>query len=311
MSGYPQPYTTASPSLYTAGDKPHSSGQEVTIAYPKRSERHNRTTLIEINSRDRNVRQYPNATQFRWRLFRPLKDIVSIQVSGGSLPSKLYNMNTGWNKFTFIEDGIRYNLTIEPGRYTYDALATQIANALNSISGKKNSYSVQFSTLTGKMIITKSHGDASFGLLFATGDFLDLYDQNNALQMINSPAYLWGFARGDYYDSDGVLTSPNSADINFLVSRVYIFINSENNQDVSTVERGVGRTQPHAIIYMDECCSDYKFLNKETFEPTFFAFPAAISRTATLDISLRDEFDRCIDINGREFTLLLEVVYLD
>jgi len=28
----------------------------------------------------------------------------------------------------------------------------------------------------------------------------------------------------------------------------------------------------------------------------------------TLDISLRDEFNRVIDLNGRDFTLLLEMV---
>ena len=38
-----------------------SSGQQVTIAYPKRNERRETTVLIEINSRDRNIVQYPNS----------------------------------------------------------------------------------------------------------------------------------------------------------------------------------------------------------------------------------------------------------
>jgi hypothetical protein len=311
MSGYPQPITLATPSV-TVERPPYSSGQDVTLAYPKRKERKERTVLLEINSRDRNVKQFPNPTQFRWRLYRPLKDILRIQIAGGSIPSKLYNINCGWNKFTFIEGTVRHTITIEPGFYDYQALGTVIASQLNAISGKKNSYSVQFSTTTGKMILTKNHGPESFGLLFATGDFVDQYDQNNALQQVHSPAQFLGFTKADYFDSGtGVITSPFPADVNFLNSRIYVYLNNENTQDIGTIERSAGRQQPHAIIYMDECCGSYKFLNKETFEPIFCSFPAAISRTATLDIALRDEFDRLVDLNGREFTLLLEMTVLD
>jgi hypothetical protein len=309
MNGYPEPATLARPLLYTESP-PHSSGQDVTIAYPKKENRKRRTILLEINSRDRNVKQYPNPSQFRWRLFRPLKDIVSLQISGGSIPARLYNINTGWNKFTFIESNVRFNITIDPGTYNYQSLALAIGNAITKVNG--NSYSVQFSTTTGRMIITRNQGNpVPFGLLFETGDFVDLYDQNNTLTLINSPAHLWGFGKKDYYSVDGVLTSPYSADIDFLLNRVYVFLNAENNSDIATIERGVGRIQPHAIIYMDECCNNYKFLNKESFEPNFVSYPAPIARMATLDVSLRDEFDRCIDLNGRDFTLLLEVVYLD
>lgn len=311
MSGYPEPATTARPSVFTERP-PYSSGQDVTIAYPKRKDRNQRTVLLEVNSRDRNVRQYPNPAQFRWRLYRPLKDIISLQISGGTIPSRLYNMDQGWNSFTFFEDGNRYNLTIEPGRYDYGSLATQIANQLNSVSGKKNSYSVQFSGSTGKMIVTRNHGTANFGFLFLTGDYVDLYDQNNTLQHVNSPARFWGFGRADIFDNGtGIIVSPNSADLDFLTNRIYVFINNENTQDLGTIERSVGRNQPHAIVYLDECCGNYKFLNKETFEPLFSSTPAPMARMATLEVSLRDEFDRLVDLNGRDFTLLLEVTFLD
>ena len=67
-----------------------SSGQQVTIAYPKRDERREVQLLIEINSRDRNLQQYPNPSEFRFRLYRPLKDIVKIQIAGGVIPGCLY-----------------------------------------------------------------------------------------------------------------------------------------------------------------------------------------------------------------------------
>lgn len=292
-------------------DTPKSSGQQVTIAYPKRSERREITQLIEINSRDRNLVQYPNSSEFRWRLYRPLKDIVKIQIAGGTIPGCLYNINTGWNQFTFQEGTTKWNVTIPPGRYTYETVCTKLAAILNALPGATNTYTVNIDATTGVFTLVRASGTANFGFLFLTGDYVDFYDQNNTLQKINTPAKLFGFGRGDYKNAGTNVVAPNVVDLEFLLNRCYIYINHDNTQDLNTVERSVGRQQPHAIVYFDELRNNYKFLNKETFEPLYLAWPAAISRIATLDISIRDEFDRCVDFNGRDFTLLLEVVVLD
>jgi hypothetical protein len=292
-------------------DTPKSSGQQVTIAYPKRSERREITQLIEINSRDRNLVQYPNSSEFRWRLYRPLKDIVKIQIAGGTIPGCLYNINTGWNQFTFREGTTKWNVTIPPGRYTYETLCTKLAAILNSLPGATNTYVVSIDNTSGVFTLTRASGSANFAFLFVTGDYIDFYDQNNTLQKINTPAKLFGFGRYDYTNIGSTIVAPNVVDLEFLLNRCYIYINHDNTQDLNTIERSVGRQQPHAIVYFDELRNNYKFLNKETFEPLYLAWPAAISRIATLDISIRDEFDRCVDFNGRDFTLLLEVVVLD
>lgn len=288
-----------------------SSGQQVTLAYPKRSERREAVILVEINSRDRNIQQYPTPSEFRWRLYRPLKDVVKIQIAGGTIPGCLYNLNRGWNVFTFQEGSQKWNVTIPPGRYGYEQLCATLASLLNTLPGITNSYLVTINTITGVFTLTRSAGAANFALLFATGDYVDFYDQNQTLQTINTPAKLFGFGRADYTNSGAAILAPNVVDLDFILNRCYIYINHDNTQDLNTVERSVGRQQPHAIVYFDELRNNYKFLNKETFEPLYTAFPAAISRIATLDISIRDEFDRPIDMNGRDFTLLLEIVYLD
>lgn len=296
---------------YEKAGQVQSSGQQVTIAYPKRSERREVTLLVEINSRDRNLVQYPNPSEFRFRLYRPLKDVVKIQIAGGTVPGCLYNLNTGWNQFTFLEGATRWNVTIPPGRYSYETLCTKLASVLNSLSGIANTYAVTIDATTGVFQLQRATGVASFSFLFATGDFVDFYDQNNTLQKINSPAKLLGFGRGDYSSTGSTIIAPNVVDLEFILNRAYVYINHDNTQDLNTIERSVGRQQPHAIIYFDELRNNYKFLNKETFEPLFLSYPAPISRIATLEIALRDEFDRCIDLNGRDFTLLLEIVYLD
>ena len=294
-----------------ATDTTQSSGQQVTIAYPKRSERKEIVTLIEINSRDRNIVQYPQSSEFRFRLYRPFKDVVKIQIAGGTIPGCLYNLNTGWNQFTFQEGAQKWNVTIPPGRYTYETIVTTLAGILNGLSGATNTYTTTINTTNGILILTRSSGTARFGFLFQTGDYIDFYDQNNTLQKINTPAKLFGFGRGDYLNNGATIVAPNVVDLDFLLNRCYVYINHDNTQDLNTIERSVGRQQPHAIVYFDELRNNYKFLNKETFEPLYLAWPAAISRIATFDISIRDEFDRCVDFNGRDFSLLLEIVSLD
>ena len=268
--------------------------------------------LIEINSRDRNQKIYPNATEFRFRLFRPLKDVTNIQIAGGSIPSCMYNINTGWNAFTFQEDGVNYTITLQPGRYNFQQLATQFANQLNTTVGIQNKYSVEFNTITGKTTLTRTANNKDFSLLFGTGTFVDFYDQNKTLQKINSPAHLLGFLNVNYAsDTNGQIISPYVADLDFILTRIYVYLNHDNTQDFALIERAVGRAHPHAIVYMDTCGGNYKFLNKETYEPNYEAKPAPIARMATLDITLRDEFDRLIDLNGRDFTLLLEIEYCE
>jgi hypothetical protein len=296
---------------YESAGKVQSSGQQVTIAYPKRNERREVIILLEMNSRDRNIVQYPNPSEFRFRLFRPLKDIVKIQVAGGTVPAPLYNVNTGWNQFTFQEGSRKWNVTIPPGRYTNDTLSTTVASSLNTLSGVTNTYTVSIAPITGVLTLQRTAGAADFAILFLTGDYIDFYDQNNTLQKINSPAKLFGFGRADYANVGSSITAPFVVDLEFLLNRAYLYINHDNTQDLNTIERSVGRQQPHAIVYFDELRNNYKFLNKETFEPLYLSYPAPIARMATLEIAIRDEFDRCVDLNGRDFTLLLEVVYLD
>ena len=294
-------------------NKPESSGQQVTLAYPKRTNRKEVITTIEINSRDRNLVNFPNSNQFRIRLFRQLKDVVKIQIVGGVIPGCLYNINTGWNSFQFQEDSQKWVVTIPPGKYNYESLCITLNSSLNTLTGIKNSYVTSIDSVNGKLTITRNSGKTSFALLFLTGDPVDFYDKTgNTLTTINTPANLLGFGRADYTSGSGsTIVAPNVVNLEFLLNRCYLYINHDNSQDLNTIERSVGRHQPHAIIYFDELRNNYKFLNKETYEPLYSSYPAPIARIATLDIALEDEFDRLIDLNGRDFSILLEITTLD
>ena len=291
-----------------------ASGQNILLPSIAKA-RIRRTVLLEVNSRDRNIRSYPTATEFRWKLFRPLKDVLSIQIVGGTVPTRFFNIDSGWNKFTFLENTTQYTIILTPGCYTTAQMVTELAARFNDLSGTtSNKYTFSISSLTDRITMTRTTSDENFSLLFASGDYVDLYD-NNSLNMMNSPAKMLGFGAADYNnnpfsDLSGTIVSPFAADANFLTNRMYLYINQENNQDIATIERSVGKKSPYSIIYMDQT-SPYKTFTQENFEPVFTATPAPIARLTTLTISLRDEFDRILNFNGRDFTLLIEFVYLE
>ena len=291
-----------------------ASGQNILLPSTGKG-RIRRTVLLEVNSRDRNTRSYPTSTDFRWKLFRPLKDVLSIQIVGGTVPTRFFNIDSGWNKFTFLENTTQYTITLTPGCYTTAQMVSELAARFNDLSGTtSNKYTFSISSLTDRITMTRTTSDENFSLLFASGDYVDLYD-NNSLNMMNSPAKMLGFGAADYNnnpfsDLSGTIVSPFAADANFLTNRMYLYINQENNQDIATIERSVGKKSPYSIIYMDQT-SPYKTFTQENFEPFFQASPAPIARLTTLTISLRDEFDRILNFNGRDFTLLIEFVYLE
>lgn len=287
-----------------------SSGQAILLPNSVK-ERRRRSLLVEINSRDRNIKSSPSSNSFRWRFQRPMKDVTSIQIVGGTVPSRLFTVNTGWNSFTFLEGSLKVTVTLTPGLYTMSSIATQLQTQLNAINGKNNTYLVAVDPATDKITVSLTAGSTAFSFLFASGNFVDLYDLNNVLIMINSPARILGFLANDYSSSALSITAPNGVDVSLLTNRIYLYVNNDNSQDLGTIERSIGKQSPHAVLYMNTPTLDYKTFTTEVFEPLFRSSPAPIARLQTLDIALRDEFDRLVDLNGRDFTLLLEIEYLE
>jgi hypothetical protein len=129
----------------------------------------------------------------------------------------------------------------------------------------------------------------------------------------------------DYSSSAGVITSTNLPNLWYCLERSYLYFNFDSTQDLRNVLRGSGRKEPSAIIYNDELNSFnlsqvntnlapiplVKYLNKETFDTSIVSSPASLSRIRTFEISLRDMFYNLINTQGREMSLLLEMVVVD
>jgi hypothetical protein len=106
----------------------------------------------------------------------------------------------------------------------------------------------------------------------------------------------------------------------YCLEKSYLYFNFDSTQDLRSIFRGSGRKEPSAIIYHDELNTyNYatpvipltKYLNKETFDTSIVPAPAALSRIRSLTISLRDMFYNPINTQGREISLLLELIIVD
>jgi len=296
-----------------------SSGQQVLLPLSTHENRYETVTTVCVSSRDRNISTFPNPNFFRWRFKRDLKNIQSIRLIGGSIPGKLYNINTGWNQFTFLENNIQYTCTLIPGFYEGASLATELKRALNALSGILNTYNVVYSTTTLKLTLTRSSGTYSYTLAFQTGTYVDTFDDfrgavdslsNDYLSMINTPARILGFISLDYSDTSGTIVAPYPVDVGSFTNKIYLYVNADTGNELNNIELGRGSHDPYIILYLDTDTYGTKFLNKETDYPLLQFSPTALSRISSLEISLRDEFYRLCDLGNKEFTLLFEIIHL-
>ena len=288
----------------------YTTGQQILLPESTLKKRGHKSITVAVNSRDRNLAEDTDSNNFRWTFKRPLKDIVSIELLSGCVPATLYNVNTGWNKFTFQENSTRKTITLTPGQYTVDTLVLELEQELNI--GSINIYDVTYSAITKKISIA-AVGTATFQFCFGSGDFLDTFDKYGAcITSINCPARLLGFDQLDYYgQAASTIVAPHRADPDYCIKRLYLHINVDNSYELNRVEVGAGRRDCFHIIFMDPISTNgYYFLNKDTYLPTYYSSPAPIARIASMTVSLRDEFFRPVDLGNYDYTLVFEITTL-
>ena len=290
---------------------PTSSGQHVLIKDQSKIKKAFRRTNVVVNSRDRNIIRDPDSNAFKFTLRRPLTNVYSIELMSGCVPGYYFNINTGWNTFTFVEGSKPYTITLTPGVYADFTLLEELQTQLNAIPGKRNTYTVTQNQNTRRMQITSTN-TISYKLLFYSGLAKDQIDLNMlSIVSMNTPARLLGFGLQDYScDSSGLLKGVLPVDINNFLNRMYLHLESDG-RNLSRMEVGAGKQDCFHIFYLIPGHQDYIFLNKETVQSIYESSPAPISRITTLEVSLRDEFGRPLDVNRRDYSLVFEITHLE
>jgi hypothetical protein len=275
---------------------------------------------VLFRSIDRDYSKFPSSSDFSWEFPFPVKEVKEVRIIGGTVPIPYLNIDAGWNQFTFCEGSTQSTITIPIGYYTITTLMTMLTNLLNA-TGIGNVYTVSQDPQSGRIRITTT-GVNTFYLLFVSSSFIDTVDRKTgSFLKMNSPARLLGFGWADYTSSGGIITAARAPNLWYALERSYLYMNFDSSQDLRSVFRGSGRKEPTAILYHDEL-NTYnsvtggpipltKYLNKETFDTSVVPGPASISRIRTLNISLRDMFYNLINTQGRELSLLVELVIVD
>lgn len=291
---------------------PTSSGQHLLMNDQSKIKKAIRHTTIVVNSRDRNYLKYPNPSDFRYTMRRPLTNVSSIELINGSIPGQLYTIQSPWGSFNFKEGTLATTIVLTPGLYTETTLCAELQNKLNAIIGKQNTYVVSVDQNTHRLSITATNiNPIVYSILFLSGYIHDEIDTKTlALVRINTPARLLGFVSNDYTSVLGIIQSPLPMDLEHFLNRIYLHIESDG-KNLSIMELGAGKHDCFHIFYIHPGKENYKFLDKDIDHSIFISSPAPLARMSNLNIELRDEFNRLIDFNSREINLVFEISHLE
>lgn len=304
---------------------PTSSGQHVLMKDQSKIKKAVRQTTIVVNSRDRNYMAYPDSNHFRYTLRRPLTNVMSVELMNGSVPAFLYTIQPCWGSFSFCEwtfgpcDMLKIStvpmviVTLTPGFYTEEDLCIELEKQLNSICGRNNTYAVTLNPHTKRISVNATNSKVlPFSFLFYSGEKRDEIDLNTlAVLSINTPARFLGFGLSDYHSNPcGSLHAPLPMDLENFLNRIYLHLESDG-KNLARMELGAGRPDCFHIFYIYPGRANYIYLDKETDHSTFVSSPAPIARMANLEITLRDEFNRLVDLHHRELSLVFEITHLE
>jgi hypothetical protein len=245
-----------------------------------------------------------------------------VELVNCTVPALVYTIQDEWNKFTFVEGATTVSITLRPGLYTEPQLCTELQVQLNT-AGLSNTYTVVQNPITRIMTITATVYVSPYSFKFFSGSPKDQLDLNNvSYTSLNTPARQLGFGFDDYSSgidyskgnpvatTAGVLVAVLPMDIGNFLTRMYLHIESDG-KNLDRMERGGGRKDCFHVFNIVPGVTDYINLDALTQSSVFESKPAPIARMANLQISLRDEFDRLLNIGMREVHLTLEITHLE
>ena len=155
-----------------------------------------------IDSRDRNYKNYPKASNYIVKLNEQFRNVTSIELTRAQIPQSGYTINNNNNVINLIESTdlktvtYCYTLEVKVGDYTIQELVNQL-NILFCSNTFKHKYKVVYNKCTGKVTI-KSSG--SFELKFKGDVHIDnthagfkrLYPPNSIGKLLGFNPELYG-----------------------------------------------------------------------------------------------------------------------
>jgi hypothetical protein len=256
--------------------------------------------LINIDSRFRNKKIFPNPGNYTYFFNDPFKNISYIRLSSIELPNMYYSFNIKYlNTFFSIlfEDNI-FTVTIPDGNYTSDVMINKIQEILSNInSSNSTNFSISWDNINYKISFYNS---APFSLKFS-----------NDSNILHNLGYYLGFR----YSDDNYLS--DNQETKYLDGALLYYWTSNTFLDVTKDEYLFLKINDYGIIYNDfrdkrllakiiMFDTQYIVDNGSNFLTKMYKFkqPVNISK---LDIELISPLGYTIDMNDIDFSFTLEI----
>jgi hypothetical protein len=191
----------------------------------------NLTTMITIDSADRNQITYPNPAQYVYKLPQSIRNADTIEIMMFQMTIGESSVNNGNSTFTLQQGGLNKTVTIPEGQYDFATvgsikdISSVVATALNTVSsnfGVVPYYNNTYNNIGGSLVIYNSNS-SPFNLIInsATSRLLGLtatYDISGNLLSGNDPQYFRGA---------GMCVSTNTNNSNFIFGSKIPDLNGE------------------------------------------------------------------------------------
>ena len=245
-----------------------------------------------VSSENRDTTIYPHGNTYVVELNTPIKDIRRIELLYASVPNTIYNVTDGTDVITIDSD----TFGIPEGFYSGSGLATEITNAVNTVSG----VTVTYLQNEGKFLFTKA---TSFDLEIKTAEMRNLLglDENNSSTTVEPvgsetiPLY----SNNSRYSGKHFVKSTTIAD---LQPDQGIFLDIEElrtiyNEDASRDGQSMRRT--FGIIPMDVNGGQIKNFKKTTDYDMVVDYSNPIRKLDRLTINWVNRLGLPVNFNGK------------
>jgi hypothetical protein len=248
---------------------------------------------INIDTKFRNKPDLTTSTNFRWRLFRPIKNCVSLRVASVEIPNNFYTFSAAKKNIIFyakLSSSPSYTtLTLDEGNY----MATDFSDSLQTLLQTLDpNFTVTISNVTGKLSIVNT---SNFDIQFPREDTASTFDWGLG--------YYMGF-NNTSYTSLTTLTGERVVNLvgdNYIMLQIGDYEGIEHEVEkqglISATAKIILTSDKYAILFDNGS----NFLSKEVA----FQLPTNIS---AFNVRLIDSNNNDIDLIGTNYSFTLELV---